>query len=64
MIYYKNTPVERTVGRYSASEVRILTADEVNSLVAERKVTPITDIKYDKSCGRISRPRNWVNYER
>ena len=64
MIYYKNTPVQRVVGRSSASEVRILTQDEVDFLVIERKVTPISEIKYDKSCGRISRPRNWVNYER
>ena len=64
MIYYKNTPVNRMVGRSSASEVRVLTPDEVNFLVFERKVTPISEIKYDKRCSRISRPRNWVNYER
>ena len=64
MIYYKNTPVQRVVGRFSASEVRLLTPDEVNLLVIEKKVTPISEIKYDKRGGRISRPRNWVNYER
>jgi hypothetical protein len=64
VIYYKNTPVQRVVGRSSASEVRLLTPDEVNLLVIERKVTPIAEIKYDKRGGRISRPRNWVNYER
>ena len=64
MIYYKNNPVQRVVGRFSASEVRVLTPDEVNLLVIERKVTPIAEIKYDKRGGRISRPRNWVNYER
>ena len=64
MIYYKNTPVQRVVGRFSASEVRLLTPDEVNLLVIEKKVTPISEIEYDKRGGRISRPRNWVNYER
>ena len=64
MIYYKNTPVQRVVGRSSASEVRVLTPDEVNLLVIEKNVTPIAEIKYDKRGGRISRPRNWVNYER
>jgi hypothetical protein len=64
VIYYKNTPVQRVAGRFSASEVRVLTPDEVNLLVIERKVTPIAEIKYDKRGGRISRPRNWVNYER
>lgn len=64
MIYYKNTPVERSSGRYVASKVRILSPDEVNQLVRERKVTPINEIKYNKNSSRISRPRNWVNYER
>ena len=64
MIYYKNTPVERSIGKYSAPVVRMLSPDEINHLVHERKVTPINEIKFDKRGCRISRPRNWVNYER
>jgi hypothetical protein len=64
VIYYKNTPIERELGRSGASEVRILSPDDVTRLVQERKVTPINEIKYDKRGGRMSRPRNWVNYER
>ncbi len=64
MIYYKNSPVERSAGMYLRSEIRILSADEVNQLVSERKITPITEITYSRNCSRISRPRNWVNYDR
>ena len=64
MIYYKNSPVERSSERYVKSEIRVLSPDEVNQLVHERKVTPINEIKYNKNSSRICRPRNWVNYAR
>jgi len=63
MIYYKNSPLERATGGYCASEVRVLTPDEINLLILERKITPINEIKYNKRSGRVSRPSNWKYYE-
>lgn len=64
MVYYKNSPLVRSTGSAIVSEVRVLSRDEVNHLVLERKITPVSEIRYEKRSGRVSRPRNWVNYER
>ena len=46
VIYCKNTAIERSSAGYDvASKARILSPDEVNQLVHERKVTPINEIK-------------------
>ena len=62
MTYYNNSPLVRGLDRYSFSEVKVLTQDEVNGLVQDKKVTPIAEIKYEKNSGRISRPKHWMQY--
>ncbi len=67
MIYYKNSPVVRSVVRstdsFIKSNSRTLSSDEINQLITEQKVTHISDIKYERNCSRISRPEKWVYYE-
>jgi hypothetical protein len=63
VIYYKNSPLVRSTDSFVRSDSRTLSSEEINQLIAERKVTPIGEIKFDRNSSRISRPGNWVYYD-